>query len=344
MALAVKTPIRLEDLRGVKDFYDGPAVHGSKAGKIFLLEGANDSKLVIKDDAVFDQQVAHSRSIMKAVHRPSSRVSMLQPAETEALKTFCRYYFEIRQSYKEFGMKYRSDMKLSVKKLQDALARQDCNFQKMTLQEVKDVKGALEKRLSGDKTELEGFTATLKGPGGLESLGEIVAADLVTGNTDRFMPRGWGVGEEGVKAWTIGGQQFNFKVLVNPGNVFVSLGPGGRASGLDYLDPQSAFKNFAMRLEEHESAYNARWPARILTDRSARKKYAERIIHDLEILLNPHKSRFSTRTKLGKARKDRLVSGMVSGAGKIATRIQQKAGIPMPPAIKDRYDILVSVR
>jgi hypothetical protein len=240
-------------------------------------------------------------------------------------------------------MKYRSDMKLSVKKLQDALARQDSNFQKMTLQEVKDVKGALEKRLSGDKTELESFTATLKGPGGLESLGEIVAADLVTGNTDRFMPRGWGVGEEGVKAWTIGGQQFNFKVLVNPGNVFVSLGPGGRASGLDYLDPQSAFKNFAMRLDEHESAYNARWPARILTDRSARKKYAERIIHDLEILLNPHKSRLSTRTKLGKARKDRLIAGMVSGAGKIATRIQQKAGVPMPPAIKDRYDILVSV-
>ncbi|MDH3903772.1 MAG: hypothetical protein OES90_11185, partial [Xanthomonadales bacterium] len=191
MALDVKAAITVNDLRGVNDFYDGPAVHGSKAGKIFLLEGSNDSKLVIKDDAVFDNQVVHSRSIMKAVHRPSSRVYMLQPGETQALRMFCKLYFEIRAGYKELGMKYRSDMKPSVKKLQDALSRPDVNFQKMTLQEVRDIKGALEKRLTGDKTELEGFTATLKAAGGLASLGEIVAADLVIGNTDRFVPRGW---------------------------------------------------------------------------------------------------------------------------------------------------------
>jgi len=215
----------------------------------------------------------------------------------------------------------------------------------MSLQDVKDAKGALEKRLTGDKTELQGFTASLKGPGGLESLGEIITVDLVNGNTDRFFPVDWDPsGEDGPNTRTIGGQVFRFKALVNPGNVFMSLGPGGKASGLDYLDPQSSYKNMNQRLAEHESGYEFNWPARILLDRRARKKYAGDTIHDLELLLNPHKSKFSVRTKLGKGRKDRVVAGMVSGAQKIAVRMKRKHGLAMPPAVKDRYDILAQVR
>jgi len=113
MALSVNTPITTKDLRGVRDFYPGPMTVGSKAGKIFLLEGANDSKLVIKDDAIFEHQMKASSMAMKAVHG-QSRAKMVSPVEVNQLKEFVRLYFDLRREYKAFGIKYRSDMKESM--------------------------------------------------------------------------------------------------------------------------------------------------------------------------------------------------------------------------------------
>jgi len=342
MPLSVNNPITVRDLRGVKDFYDGPIMVGSKAGKIFLLEGAQDSKLVIKDDAVYQPQIKASNLAMKAIQL-NSRTKILSPHEVNQLKEFVALYFHLRQEYKLMGIKYRSDMKESMQKLKIKLDDPQTNFHKMNAQQVQDIQKALEKRLNGDKTELQGFTATLAGPNGLESLGRIIAVDLFIGNTDRFFPRNWDPAAEENRTKTIGGQVFRFRALVNPNNVFRSLNGPDPISGLDFLDPQSRFKTLGNRLGDIENDLYP-WPMRVLTDQRLTKQFAEDIIHDLELLLNPHKSRLSTKTKLGKNRKNRVIRGMKAGAQLIKQRMLQKYPlVNMTPEVRDRYDVLNAI-
>lgn len=342
MGLSLSGTITVRDLRGVRDFYPGPMAVGSKSGKVFLLEGAEDTKLVIKDDAVFQPQIKSASFAMKAVHR-NSRAKLLSPVEVQQLKEFVRLYFDLRRDFQSMGLDYRPEIEEDMGKLRYKLDDRATTFHKMEVQDVQDIQGALEKRLNGDKSQLRGFAAVLAGPNGLESLGEIIAVDLFNGNTDRFFPRGWDPTVEQNLSKRIGGMVFDFRALVNPKNVFRALNGPSPVSGLDFLDPQSSYKN--MRDQLNEEFYNYKWPARVMLDPRKLTQFAEDVVHDLELLLNPHRSRFSRRTKLGKNRKGRLISGMKSGMRKIKMRMEQKYPVrTMPAAIKERYDVLNAIR
>jgi hypothetical protein len=335
MALGVNEPILSRDLRSVKDYYAGK----NKAGKIFLLKGVGNSSVVIKDDSVDGRQVGSASGVMSAVHGNSKTV-MLGPGEKGHIKSFCETELSLIAAYRPLGIVYKTaaeetDINSLLQQVNDFRS----NFHKMSAQSVSDARGALETRLGGNKAELQNMVSTLKAPGGLESLGEIITADLVIGNTDRFFPVGWDTVDTSSRTKTIGGQQFEFQALINAGNVFVTLGPNGGASGLDYLDPQSLYKHMDNLLTDVEDA-NCEWPARILLDTQARSSFAESIIHDLELIFHPHKSRFSRKKKLGHNRKQRLVSGMVSGARKVVTKLQLG---PATPAKTERINILLQV-
>lgn len=118
-------------------------------------------------------------------------------------------------------------------------------------------------------------------------------------------------------------------------------------AALDFVDPQSEFKDINTPLAQAEpraTRSGKTWPARILLDKTKRKDFAKDIVHDLELLLNPHKSRFSLQTKLKSDAADRLVKGMIQGAQLIKDKLELKYNPNgWTPGILDRHQIICRV-
>ena len=159
-------------------------------------------------------------------------------------------------------------------------------------------------------------TQALKRSGGLEKLGEIIAADLFNGNTDRFGPPynlNPGRGPGGIP----------LAAIYNVGNVFVACDGKGRGKpiGLDNFDPAGESKDVnSANLDKKQ------WGGMLLrpSERANRETYAGLIITDLEALLGPRNRKIplGTTKRLGNARKARLTKGMVSGAKKLKTTLK----------------------
>jgi hypothetical protein len=330
MALGVNNPIVSGDIYHIKMFKDL---------KVFLLIGADNDKVVIKTDAVHAPQIKSANPIIKAI-APSAKLKILTPPELAAVKQACETYEYLAREYKEWGIDWNADEAPAVKSLKESLGF-GFPFVKMEAVNVTDLSGALESRLGGDKRDIRTFTATLNASGGLETLGKIIAVDMFNGNTDRFYP-----GSASTK--TVGGVDFNLKCLVNVGNVFhVNTAAGSEVGALDFVDPNSMFKNINQALSDIEEPGDKKtwWPARILADRSKRKDFAKDVVHDLEKILSPHKSKFSLKTKLNFGAADRIDKGMVEGAKAIKIKLEQKYGPNnWTPAIRERYQIICQVK
>lgn len=330
MALGLNNTIVSGDIYHFKMFKDL---------KVFLLIGADNDKVVIKTDAIHAPQIKSANPIIKAIS-PGSKLKILTPAELAAVKQACETYEYLAREYKEWGIDWNPDEAPAVKSLKESLGF-GFPFVKMEAVNVKDLEGALANRLSGDKRDIRAFTATLNAPGGLETLGKIIAADMFNGNTDRFFP-----GSASTK--TVGGVDFNLRCLVNVGNVFrVNTAAGSEVGALDFVDPQSKFKNINQSLSDIEEPGDKStwWQARVLVDRSKRKDFAKDVDHDLEKILSPHKSKFSLKTKLNFGSVDRIDKGMVEGARLIKAKLEQKYGPNnWTPAIRERYDIICKVK
>ena len=330
MALGLNNTIVANDIYHIQMFKDL---------KVFLLVGGNNDKVVIKTDAIHAPQIRSANPIIKAI-APSAKLKILTDTELAALKSFIATYEHLEQAYHEWGMTYKPDEAPAVQSLKQSLGF-GFPFVKMEAVNVTDLTGALEDRLTGDKSDLRSFTATLNASGGLEMLGKIIAVDMFNGNTDRFYP-----GSASTK--TIGGVDFSLKCLVNVGNVFhVKTAAGSEVGALDFVDPSSNFKNINQSLSDIEEPGDPDtiWPARILVDKSKRKDFAKDVVHDLEKILNPHKSKFSLKTKLKFGATDRIITGMVQGAQMIKTKLEQKYGPNRwTPGIRERYDIIRQVR
>jgi hypothetical protein len=193
--------------------------------------------------------------------------------------------------------------------------------------------------LAGNKGDLQSFILALTTAGGLEKLGKIIAADLFNGNTDRFFP-----GSKGTK--TIGGVTFSLRCLVNVGNVFAVISTGGPETGaLDFIDPNSLFKNMHEALATAESNAGVLWPGRTLVQKKTRDAFAADCIHDLEALLDPKKSKLRLTTKLGRNADGRLAAGMVQGAQLIKAKLEQKYNPNnWTQGARDRYMLMCQVR
>jgi hypothetical protein len=303
--------------------------------KVWRLQGNNNDSIVIKTDAVHQPQLKSASPIIKAIST-ASKLKILSAGEILALKSFVSTFEDIDRAYRDLGMAYRPNEAGAVADLKQSLTF-GFPFVKMAYVQQTNLESALESRLGGDKTDLQEFTATLNAPGGFERLGKIIAADLFNGNTDRFFP-----GSASTK--TIGGVTFDLRCLVNVGNVFrVRLGAGSEVGALDFVDPNSNFKNINTPLAQIEGP-GLQWPARILLDRTLRKDFAKDIVHDFELILSPHKSKYSLKTKLKMDAASRLVDGMVQGAQLITAKLQLKYNPNgWTPGITDRYNIICQV-
>lgn len=331
MPLSVDNTIDANDIDHIRMFKDL---------KVWLLSGLNGDKVVIKTDAIQPTQYKSASPIVKAV-APGAKLKILAPAERAALSQFIASYEHIAQAYQDLGIAYNPNEAPAVASLKQSLTF-GFPFVKMAAVNVMDLEGALDDRLgpNADKTDLRAFTATLKAQGGLERLGKIVAVDLFNGNTDRFFP-----GSASTK--TIGGVDFNLRCLVNVGNVFrVDVGGGGSEVGaLDFIDPNSRFKDMNTPLAQAETAAGQPWPGRVLADKKRRKDFAGDVVHDLEALLSPHKSRFSLKTKLGLDAANRVSTGMVQGAQLIKSKLELKYNPNRwTVGIRDRYLIICQVQ
>jgi hypothetical protein len=171
-------------------------------------------------------------------------------------------------------------------------------------------------------------------------MGQVVAGDMFTNNTDRFRPI------DGQKTFTYGPFEVNLKTLVNPGNAMIVATQGGyKASMLDYADPNNPFHDLNAPLGPVEQRLDKKWYGRTLVDKRARRKFAEEIADDLEAMLHPKKSFFSLKAKLGRDAAKRLDAGMVQGARLIKTQLEAKfSPNRWTPGTRERYDLICQVR
>lgn len=331
MSLSVNSPIIYTDIDHIKMLKDL---------KVWLLIGFNNDKVVIKKDAVHAPQIRSVNPIIKAI-APTSKLKILTPAETAGLNQFVKLYEDWSREYEAMGLDLDPDEDQAVKDLKTVLGPMFPEpFVKMEAVALTDLEKALEKRLApnSNKADLRAFTATLNAPGGLERLGKIIAVDLFNGNRDRFFP-----GSKSEK--TIGGVSFKLRCLVNVGNVFhVTSAAGGEIGALDFVDPNSLFKDINKPLAEAERAANKLWPGRILADKKLRNAFAEDVVHDLETILSPRKSTFSLKTKLNSGAADRLSKGMAEGGRLIKSKLEAKYNPNRwTQGVRERYMIICTV-
>ena len=307
MPLSMTSEIKVADIISIKMFKDM---------KVFLLQGVG-SELVIKIDAVQATQIKSSGVATKAID-PSVKMKILTDSEHFALEEYCRYFEETMAFYNDLGLKGKPEWqaeKLAVADLKQGLTFPE-PFAKMTKQTIHHLEEAATERGKGNKSIVRLYASSLKASGGLERLGQVVAGDLFNGNTDRFSPNAG-------QTKTIGPYTFDFKALVNPGNaMIIALDDGSfGATMLDYVDPNSLFKDIAVPLATAER--QGAWPGRTLVDKKLRHAFAKDIVSDLESVLQPNKSWYNT-SKLGSGAVSRLEAGMVEGAKLLKRRLEAK--------------------
>jgi hypothetical protein len=325
MALSMTSDFSSEDIHIVKEF---------KEMKVWLLESLDGDKLVIKIDAIGSDQIKAGNRVVKIID-PLARVKVLSKMEEEALRQYVRAFLEVSAFYESLGMTNHPlshTNKQAVENLKEQvenLAKFPEPFVKMQAMTLRNIEKANEERGKGNKQLVRDFVATLTEKNGLETMGKVVAMDMFNDNTDRFYPGG---GKQGYK---IGPYEFNFKALVNVGNVMIALDDSNafKVTGLDFLDPQSKMKTYG------HSVDNVAGFGTIVNARK-RKKFAEDIVYDLELLLHPKKHKWSLKTKLGVSAATRLEKGMVQGMAEIKNGFKKKYPNGMPGSLGQRIAMM----
>jgi hypothetical protein len=333
MALSMKSPIVMDDIDSIEVI---------RPGTVYVLTGLGQEKLVLKSEAgnLTASSFKTTKAAMKQVDTVAATAKLISDPEKAGLKMFA----ERMKSVIAFMTEHRIPGYSSPVGVDDILANFAQNphalWYKMPLQNLADLGGALKARVTGsnDKNALKEFADALKGKGGLEALGKIIACDMFIGNQDRFNPT------EG-SSMTYGTRTFDFHVIKNVGNVFIA-GPGSSRSvtGMDFVDPSTGYRNYESTLSEVANDYNEGWLGDYLVDRRARKAFAKLVIEDLEMVLSPNRKSYSPFTKLGLNAATRLERGMVTGSQQILAGLTQKyKAKPAPAGMQSRLAELAKV-
>jgi hypothetical protein len=195
-----------------------------------------------------------------------------------------------------------------------------------------------------DKTGVVTCAEALNKPGGIEKLGQLVAVDLFTGNTDRFYPD-MTLNGRGGALWPPGldkAECVRLKVLVNVGNVFFGGDGNGSVSvqALDTFDPNSPTGDMTRQMNLNQ------WPGQwLLPDQSKKlEKFAGFIIDDLNTVLGPRrrskiKKLFGAQvTRLDPGCNRRLLVGIAEGTAKMRAKFVGKDNLA--PGVSQRAEML----
>jgi hypothetical protein len=353
MTLSVKDPILPIDIADI---------HLLKNGKIIFLTGHEGERLVLKTElGTSAGNVKNAKAVMKAID-PSIKTKIVTQEEIDLLLDWAKQVIAIENSFANLPQDEKNKKgpglnplrKEALQSLIDALTEWHNSMKntdnindamnpliKINYVDVKDIKDEVEKRLNEEKKDKSGvraFVRALNGPGGFETLGKIIAADLVNDNDDRFAVNG---GSD----VNIGGRSFSFKALVNPGNVFLNISNNGAKSisGLDFIAPGR------MSNKDINAPLPIDHPIHHLTTKELRAKLATNVVADLELIVNPKRGRFSFN-KLDSNAAKRLQAGMIEGAQLIAAEFDRKyrskpeKGNRWTDGVRERYELLQKVR
>jgi hypothetical protein len=307
---------------------------------IFVLSGKDGEKIVIKADEVSEK---HYKSVLPVINaiKPSARTILLDKNELSELNKYLPELTTVEStdiSTKSDNVIFQEKPKelQGLEKLRYML-NHGCEFVKMPHYDMIDLDHALKQRLvDGNKTELRLFASTLSKPGGLEALGEVLAADLYIGNTDRFVPRA--PDDDTVTSRKYGNVSFHFKALANIANVFCCKQEdgGGVVGPLDFVTSGGPQKRFDETLSKLEGTTDfGRWTGYALVKAEERKKFIAEVVEDLEKVLGPRRHKFSPFRKLPTNAAKRLEAGMMSGARHIRDAVGKHPG-----ASQERYMLL----
>jgi hypothetical protein len=302
--LSLRTPITAEEIYKVTELAPGHPV--------YQLDGWGDGhridSIVLKLESGNARDVQYAAMMMNIVDRNSTQV-VLTPQEMQELKTWAGG-----------GAVPDVDTFRVAQKLATALG-QPGSWMKMGLKQLKTLDDAVGKRLdpnNPDKADVRVIAKALKDSGGLEKLGEIIAADLFNGSNDRFAyPPLAGAGQAGKYPGIL------LRSVQNVGNVFVACnGNGsGRPVGLDNYDPFGETRHVEGVSAQQMDLSDQTWGGHLFLKRNnvLREDFAGAVISDLEALLGPRnrKNPFGSQNRLGTARKKRILNGIDSGAKKI---------------------------
>lgn len=287
---------------------------------VFMLYGYERDRLVIKQElqSASEQDIKFNTKIMSAVDR-NAKVKVLTPGEVQALR--------------KWAAAFKWDRDSGATLVEQALAHPG-NWTKMKTYQLVALDSAAKKRGTGDKSDVRFIAATLNAPGGLKKLGEIIAADLFNGNSDRFS-FGDGINWNG----------HQLKSLVNVGNVFVAVDPNQQGSviGLDSLEAASMYRDHSIPLRQAEANSVDKWSGRLLADNAhgQRMQFAQDIVDDLNTVLGPRSRKllFANQKRLTDNAAIRVNAGMESGATKIRQRIARYFGKhrAWPVGLQDRF-------
>jgi hypothetical protein len=294
---------------------------------VYLLVGWASDSVVIKleSKATYTDLVRNAR-VMGAVD-PEARSYPLSASEIQELQNWASN--PLAQATKESAALANT--------LMADLLRPGQWTKTAAVQGLIDLGGAAEAASKdGDKTDIRKIAEALNAQGGLEKLGEVLAADLFNGNTDRFdysphTPNG--------RNWN--GKQLNY--LVNVGNVFVAVNPrGGAPVGLDSFDPNSMFRDWSTPLAAAEANnVSGPWAGRILASGRAQERltFATGCVEDIETVLGPRNRKipWATKARLVPTAATRVVFGIEQGAQKIQAKLANSyRGRAKPVGLTDR--------
>lgn len=315
---------------------------------IFVLSGNEGEKIVIKAENRVTEK--HYKSVLPVINaiKPSARTILLDKSELIELNKYRADLATVEApniSTKDDSVIFQEKPReLQGIELLKCMLKDGCQFVKMPHYDgIIDLDHAVKQRLvHGNKTELRLFASTLSKPGGLEALGEVLAADLYIGNTDRFMPRA--PDDDTVTCRKYGNVSFHFKALANIANVFCckQKDGGGVVGPLDFVTYGGQQKHFDEELSKLEQDGTkddfGKWTGYALVRREERKKFIAEVVQDLEAVLGPRRHKFSPFRKLPTNAAKRLEAGMMSGARHIKDAVGKQPG--PSKATYERYMLL----
>ena len=297
---------------------------------VFLLTGGGGS-LVLKQEGanVRADQLRFNAKIMAAVDPMAKSVPLSLAEVAELLRIANR--FPASQAAQEVGQLYATSP--------------GAPWLKMRALHLVELKPAADARWAGgDKTEVRELRRSLSASGGLEELGAVLAADLFSGNRDRFsFSRGdiWFYGPANAQQ-----QGKRLLAIANIGNFVWRRDEEGRlhASGLDSFDPNSPYLDLSAALpagydQDDPHDPDAVWGGLCLGEgdraRNRRRQLARAVVADLEYLFGHRDRRFLSahrQAHLPRQAAGRIVTGIERGAeairGRVLRHLQKHAGRP----------------
>ena len=357
----MNTPIQANDIDTIEALAPGHPV--------FQLYGKNDDSIVIKAEGDETKSLGQHAQVL-AVVDPNALHIVLTAQERQELRRWANSVnasdTATRNALVELNKVLLFDLHFSSRKVkygndQGANQKTQVIFKMQPRAGLTDLKKASSKIRNQDgtvdKTDVRLIAKALNASGGLEQLGQILAADFFNGSQDRFSAPFYDMYKKNALVTEGGAYTYyegttkkskRFKIIQNHGNVFVYMdGKKARPIGLDFFDYGSAARDYSLDdTEEIES--RSPWPGRWLIngddEAQARWLIAQNVVDDLNEVLGPRDRTFSiARTeRLEKNAANRFYQGIDQGIAALKEAWEQKklGGTKPAPGLLWRIGIL----